>query len=79
MNLPDIDSNPWDRDVDICPDCRSDEPCDCRSDDNQDAEEDIEAGDCGLCGGPLMLLGVLGKLAHFRCRNCGMMSSGGTE
>jgi hypothetical protein len=26
---------------------------------------------CGMCGGPLGLLGVLGKLAHYQCRNCG--------
>jgi hypothetical protein len=28
---------------------------------------------CKLCGGWLMLLGVLGSLRHYRCRNCGMM------
>jgi len=27
---------------------------------------------CPLCGGEGMLLGVLGLLRWFRCRNCGM-------
>jgi hypothetical protein len=27
---------------------------------------------CKLCGGLLMLLGQLGLLKHYRCRNCGM-------
>lgn len=27
---------------------------------------------CPLCSGPLMLLGTLGLLRWFRCRNCGM-------
>lgn len=27
---------------------------------------------CGLCGGPLQLLGQLGTVQHFCCRNCGM-------
>lgn len=29
-------------------------------------------GDCGLCGGPGVPLGVLGQLSWFRCRNCGI-------
>lgn len=28
--------------------------------------------DCNACGGPLMVLGTLGKTTHYRCRNCGM-------
>jgi tRNA(Ile2) C34 agmatinyltransferase TiaS len=28
--------------------------------------------ECSLCGGQLELLGYLGNLAWFRCRNCGM-------
>lgn len=32
---------------------------------------------CEICGGPLLLLGVLGSLAHYNCRDCGMMFSGG--
>jgi hypothetical protein len=27
---------------------------------------------CDACGGDLGLLGVLGNLAHFRCRDCGL-------
>lgn len=27
---------------------------------------------CQLCGGVLVLLGLLGNLAWFRCRQCGM-------
>ena len=30
---------------------------------------------CKMCNGQLILLGQLGLLRHFRCRNCGMMSS----
>lgn len=25
---------------------------------------------CPLCDGPMRLLGALGRLLHFRCRNC---------
>jgi len=31
--------------------------------------------ECECCGGEMMLLGVLGSLSHFRCRNCGMDAS----
>lgn len=27
---------------------------------------------CSLCGGILVLLGVLGRKRHWRCRDCGM-------
>lgn len=27
---------------------------------------------CSFCNGPLVSLGSLGNIAHFRCRNCGM-------
>ncbi len=27
---------------------------------------------CKLCGGPLGLLGALGSMKHYRCRDCGM-------
>lgn len=30
---------------------------------------------CDVCGGYLMLLGVLGNTLHTRCRNCGMTFS----
>jgi hypothetical protein len=26
---------------------------------------------CGLCNGPTEILGTLGNVTHFRCRNCG--------
>jgi hypothetical protein len=26
-----------------------------------------------MCGGEKILLGKLGRVSHFRCRNCGMM------
>lgn len=27
---------------------------------------------CTLCGGPLVILGQLGRLMWYRCRDCGM-------
>lgn len=30
---------------------------------------------CTLCDGPLVLLGALGQLVYYRCRNCGAESS----
>lgn len=30
---------------------------------------------CCICHGPLILLGTLGTLVHYRCRNCGMDQS----
>jgi tRNA(Ile2) C34 agmatinyltransferase TiaS len=27
---------------------------------------------CPVCEGPGVLLGILGRLEHYRCRNCGM-------
>jgi len=27
---------------------------------------------CSICGGPVGLLGILGKLAHLLCQSCGM-------
>lgn len=30
---------------------------------------------CHACSGPGVLVGGLGKLLHFRCRNCGMIFS----
>ena len=35
---------------------------------------------CGICGGPVFLLGKLGSRTHYRCRMCGMdASSDGRE
>lgn len=30
---------------------------------------------CQHCGGPMVPLGALGSLEHYRCRNCGAMDS----
>lgn len=30
--------------------------------------------DCDACGGPMYLLGTLGNLDHWRCRNCGAVA-----
>ncbi len=38
-------------------------------------EPEVESTECSLCGGPLMELGALGRLTHYRCRNCGMQCS----
>jgi predicted nucleic acid-binding Zn ribbon protein len=36
-------------------------------------EAEVEDGDeCSMCGGPLVELGSLGSVTHYRCRNCGM-------
>ncbi|KKM66061.1 hypothetical protein LCGC14_1484960 [marine sediment metagenome] len=34
---------------------------------------------CYLCGGLLELLGTLGRLAHYRCIDCGMEHSAGID
>lgn len=34
---------------------------------------EYEAPECVMCDGPTMLLGQLGVLFHYRCRNCGMI------
>lgn len=36
-------------------------------------EDQDEGVECHACGGPLVYLGVLGTLVHFRCRDCGLM------
>jgi hypothetical protein len=38
-------------------------------------QAEVETMECECCGGEMMLLGVLGSLSHFRCRNCGMEAS----
>lgn len=37
--------------------------------------QDERSDDCQLCGGALEVLGSLGRLAHYRCRNCGAQES----
>jgi len=43
-------------------------------DDEEMADEDDlpEPADCPVCGGPGVPLGALGRLEHYRCRDCGM-------
>lgn len=38
-------------------------------------ENDCHFGFCQLCNGPLHPLGVLGRLLHLTCQNCGMQFS----
>ena len=49
--------------------------------DDEDEVEDEDVGlnipgtvPCGACGGEAQLLGVLGAIAHYRCRDCGAES-----
>ena len=32
---------------------------------------EFEEAECPVCGGPLMALGGLGNMMHYRCRDCG--------
>lgn len=38
-------------------------------------EEDADAWQCRMCGGPVVSMGVLGRRMHGTCRNCGMQVS----
>jgi hypothetical protein len=43
----------------------------------REQQEDHERErDCGICGGALRILGVLGELVHYRCEACGADHSG---
>ena len=33
---------------------------------------DIDNIDCPICEGQALVLGTLGRLNHYRCRDCGM-------
>ncbi len=44
-----------------------------RSDPGEQLDPIKKAKTCSLCGGEKMLLGKLGQVSHYRCRNCGMM------
>lgn len=35
--------------------------------------DDSAIGPCPLCAGPRGVLGVLGRVLHLLCRDCGMM------
>ena len=38
--------------------------------------DENEPPTCSQCGGPLVELGTLGNLTHYRCRNCGWTEEG---
>lgn len=44
----------------------------------QDDDEDTLTP-CPYCGGPLILLGQLGRLLHSRCRDCGAQCAQPTD
>lgn len=71
----------------FCPECsgplnerRSSDYLTCRLCNSEIAVKDLrevsddedESPACPACDGPGTLLGKLGKLDHYRCRNCGM-------
>jgi hypothetical protein len=39
-----------------------------------EADEIEEPSSCSVCGGESQVLGQLGNVTHYRCRNCGMDS-----
>lgn len=47
--------------------------------DGSEDDEDETPLECSACGGPLVVLGTLGRLEHFRCRNCGLERSRDTK
>jgi hypothetical protein len=51
--------------------CRRCRPVKARSREVWVAQIQEEAPECLCCGGELLLMGVLGDDAHFRCRRCG--------
>ncbi len=63
--LPDGEPNgPFDTEALAIADAQADAP---------DAAEEPEPNPtCQMCGGPGISLGTLGRLEHFRCRNCGV-------
>jgi len=46
--------------------------------DDEDVKED-EDMDCPVCHGQGVLLGKMGNLTHYRCRQCGMQFSSGEK
>lgn len=42
-------------------------------------EEQLMNTECVICNGPLVSLGRLGAIEHFRCRNCGHDQEGVVE
>lgn len=43
--------------------------------DDAGANNDPLYAECPACDGPLELLGTLGRVEHYRCRNCGLDSN----
>jgi tRNA(Ile2) C34 agmatinyltransferase TiaS len=37
----------------------------------EEAVVEPELTHCGICDGPLMYLGALGRVEHYRCQHCG--------
>jgi ribosomal protein L37E len=31
----------------------------------------MDNDECGICGGPIGVMGILGNREHLQCRNCG--------
>jgi hypothetical protein len=64
----------------ICPTCGKDaRHCKFNHKDEDDDEEEEPGITCTLCQGELQLMGVLGSVPWYRCRNCGMESRGTSE
>ena len=40
-----------------------------------DIETYEEPHECSMCGGPSGLIGILGTMKHYSCRNCGAQTS----
>lgn len=65
----------WARDKDLLEGMPMRAPDDDADDEFDDEEEFQDEHPCPMCRGPLQLLGKLGCMDHFRCRNCGMMTN----
>ena len=46
-----------------------------RFDDDDDLGDDELPESCPMCDGPAGILGALGRLVHWMCRDCGWMFS----
>lgn len=52
--------------------CSACEDAGCEADSECCVEPEPEPPECPACGGESAVLGGLGNLTHFRCRNCGI-------
>lgn len=65
--------------AELCPKCDrlerqaavQDDHGDYADEDPDESPDPTDAG-CPFCGGPLLVLGSLGNVEHFRCHDCGM-------